>query len=450
LGTEVNKVSLGWSLTEITDAISGDLIGQTTRRVEAVTTDSRNDVDNDLFVALAGETFDGHAFAAAVLQRGAVGVVVEKSAGIDVTPRIEVESTQDALAMLARKRRDELAIPVVAVTGSTGKTSTKDLLEAGIEGSWASPRSFNNEIGVPLTVLATPPGATALIVEVGSRGRGHIAWLAPIVRPDVAVITNLGVVHLETFGTPSNLADAKFELVEALHDGGIAVLPYGEESLQREGEHRTITFGDRGADVVVSDVSVNDLGEPSFRIETERWSGNVSLPLAGTHQALNASAAIGVAAALDMDVEAFALRLGSATGSGWRMDVHEGVYTVVNDTYNANPQSVESALRTVAAMAGRHIAVLGVMSELGPVCEREHIRLGALTDALGFAELLVVGPDHGYAAGFKRMSRKATSFEDAADTLAGIVKPGDVVLVKASRSASLDHLALRLIEDAAS
>ena len=446
----MNKVSLGWSLTEIADAVSGDLIGQTTRRVEAVTTDSRHDVDADLFVALVGENFDGHTFTADVLQRGAVGIVVEKSAGIDVTPRIEVESTQDALGMLARKRRDELAIPVVAVTGSTGKTSTKDLLEAGIEGSWASPRSFNNEIGVPLTVLATPPGATALILEVGSRGRGHIEWLAPIVRPDVAVITNLGVVHLETFGTPSNLADAKFELVEALHDGGIAVLPYGEELLQREGEHRTITFGDQGADVVVSDVSVNDLGEPTFRIETERWSGHVSLPLAGTHQALNASAAIAVAAALDIDVEAFVSRLGSATGSGWRMDVHEGVYTVVNDTYNANPQSVESALRTVAEMAGRHIAVLGVMSELGHVCEREHIRLGALADALGFAELLVVGPDHGYAAGFTRMSRKATSFEDAADTLAGIVEPGDVVLVKASRSASLDHLALRLIEDSAS
>jgi UDP-N-acetylmuramoyl-tripeptide--D-alanyl-D-alanine ligase len=429
--------------------MSGDLVGESGQTLRAVTIDSRESVEGSLFVALVGESFDGHAFVGAVLDQGAVCVVVERDAGVEVTPRIEVESTLDALGMLAVKRRDELDIPVVAITGSTGKTSTKDLLGAGIEGSWSSPRSFNNEIGVPLTVLGTPPDATALIIEVGSRGRGHIHRLAPMVQPDVVVITNLGVVHLETFGTPQVLADAKFELVEALCDDGVAVLPFGETSLEREGNHRTMTFGHHGADVEAADVSIDPSGRPSFDLRTADWNGRVSLELAGEHQALNAAAAAGAAMALGIGLDEFVPRLPGASGSEWRMDVHKGTYTVVNDAYNANPQSVESALRTVSAMAGRQIVVLGVMSELGPVCEEEHVRLGKLARTLGFSELVVVGPDHGYAVGFGETARKATDSEDAVDTLAGIVDTGDVVLVKASRSASLELLALHLIEDAA-
>jgi UDP-N-acetylmuramoyl-tripeptide--D-alanyl-D-alanine ligase len=445
----VSEVLLGWSLREAADAMSGVLVGHRDETIRAVTTNSRGSVEGSLFIALVGEFFDGHAFVGAVLDQGAVGVVVERGAGVAVTPRIEVESTLDALGMLAVKRRDELDIPVVAITGSTGKTSTKDLLAAGVEGSWSSPRSFNNEIGVPLTVLGTPPDATALILEVGSRGRGHIESLAPMVQPDVAIVTNLGVVHLETFGTPQVLADAKFELVEALTSDGVAVLPFGERSLEREGDHGSMTFGTHHADVQVGEVSIDVSGRPSFDLTTADWRGRVSLKLAGEHQALNAAAAVGAAIVLGMDLDAFVARLSAASGSEWRMDVHEGTYTVVNDAYNANPQSVESALRTVSLMPGRQIAVLGVMSELGPVCEEEHVRLGKLARTLGFSELVVVGPDHGFAVGFGTTARKATDFEDAVDTLAGIVDPGDVVLVKASRSASLELLAHHLIEDAA-
>jgi len=442
--------SLGWSLTDITDAVSGELVGGSAILIETVATDSRQPLGGALFVALVGDTFNGHSFAVQALEAGAVAVMVERGAGITVTPRIEVESTGDALARLAIKRRDELSIPVVAITGSTGKTSTKDLLSAGLDGSWVSPRSFNNEIGVPLTLLSTPPDAAVLVVEVGSRGRGHIEWLAPMIRPDISVVTNLGVVHLETFGSLSGLADAKYELVEALSDGGVAVLPYGEESLRRDGSHRTITFGAAGADVQVSDVSLDDLGRPRFLIRTDQSEHRVMLPLSGKHHGTNAAAAIAVARALGVDVEEFINRLGEAKASAWRMEIHEGSYTVVNDAYNANPQSVESALNTVAAMPGRHVAVLGVMAELGPVCEQEHLRLGELVRTLGFAELVVIGSDHGYAVGFGAGARKVTDIEEAADTLASIVQPGDVVLVKASRSASLERLAHWLIEDAAS
>jgi UDP-N-acetylmuramoyl-tripeptide--D-alanyl-D-alanine ligase len=443
-------VSLGWSLIDIAEAVSGTLVGESSALIDTVATDSREAVDGALFVALTGETFDGHSFAVEALESGAVAAVVERDAGITATPRIEVESTGDALARLAVKRRDELSIPVVAITGSTGKTSTKDLLSAGLDGSWVSPRSFNNEIGVPLTVLSTPSDASVLVVEVGSRGRGHIEWLAPMIRPDISVVTNLGVVHLETFGSLSGLADAKYELVEALSDDGVAILPYGEGSLARGGPHCTITFGDTGADVEVSDVSIDELGRPSFLIAMDQSEYRVTLSLSGAHHGMNAAAAIAVAHALGEDVEAFISRLGEATGSAWRMETHQGIYTVVNDAYNANPQSVESALRTVAAMPGRHVAVLGVMAELGPVCEQEHVRLGELAQELGFAELVVVGSDHGYAVGFGAEALKVTDIGEAADTLASIVQPGDVVLVKASRSASLERLAHWLIEDAAS
>ena len=179
-------IDLGWSLSEIADRIGGVLVGAD-RRVATVSTDSRTLPTGALFVAVMGERFDGHDFAEAALRAGAVGVVVDAMHGVDVEPRIEVDSTADALLGLAAMRRDELTMPVVAITGSSGKTSTKDLISAGLEGAWMSPRSFNNEVGVPLTVLATPDDASVLVLEVGSRGVGHIRWLADAVRPDVSV-----------------------------------------------------------------------------------------------------------------------------------------------------------------------------------------------------------------------------------------------------------------------
>ncbi|MDK1018081.1 MAG: UDP-N-acetylmuramoyl-tripeptide--D-alanyl-D-alanine ligase [Actinomycetota bacterium] len=446
----MKTVSLGWTLEAAARAVDGTLVGGGDACFSHVTTDSRHDVAGSLFVALGGEHFDGHRFVTQAIEGDAVGVLVERGSGVDVEPRIEVASTGDALAALGVKRRDEIEVPVIAVTGSNGKTSTKDLLSAGLDGSWASPRSFNNEVGVPLTVLATPPDATALILEVGTRARGDIEWLSPIVRPVVSVVTNLGVVHMETFGSREGLEDAKYELVDALEAGGTAVLPLDEPGLQRGGEPAVITFGGAGADVEVADLTTDDEGRPSFTLRTSQGPLNVTLPLSGKYQALNAAAAVGVAIALGLDLEAFVRRLASATGSAWRMDVHVGRFTVVNDAYNASPPSVSGALETVAAMGRRPIAVLGVMAELGSVCEEEHERMGRLVGKFGFSELVVVGPDHGYALGFPREVHRAANIGDAVDVLAEIVEPGDVVLVKASRSVGLERLALRLREVASS
>ena len=449
-----SSVDLGWALSEIATRIGGSLVGRDAI-VSAVSTDSRGVSAGELFVAIVGERFDGHDYAEAALGAGACAVVVERGRGLDCEPRIEVDSTAEALLGLAAIRRGELTIPVVAITGSSGKTSTKDLIASGIDGAWSSPRSFNNEVGVPLTVLTTPDEAEVLVLEVGSRGKGHIRWLADAIKPDISVVTNLGVVHLETFGSEAGLADAKYELIELLGDTGTAIVPADEPRLHRGGDHRQLTFGPAhhaggDVDVAFADVQLDDLGYPTFLLSASGTSHEVTLSVAGSHQAANAAAATAVAVALGLDVETFITRMSNTRGSDWRMDVHDGRFTVVNDAYNANPQSVEAALRTIIEMPHRRaIAVLGPMAELGPVCEAEHARIGALAQALGIDDLIVVGPDHGYVLGAPGLVRNVADSGEAADTLHAVVEPGDVVLVKASRSAGLERLALSLAEDAA-
>jgi UDP-N-acetylmuramoyl-tripeptide--D-alanyl-D-alanine ligase len=433
-------------MEDIARAVGGTLVGDGGTVINEVVTDSREATPGTLFVALVGEHFDGNEFAASAMERGASGALTRT--GVRIEPRIEVDDTSDALLALAAKRRAELSIPVIAVTGSTGKTSTKDLLHAGITGSWASPRSYNNEVGVPVTVLATPDDATALILEVGSRGAGHITWLRPAIEPDVAIITNLGLVHLETFGSEDGLADAKYELVAMLGPGGTAVLPHDEERLRRGTEPQTLTFGEGGeATVSVSHSTIDGEGYPTFRVSVGGSDYDMTLCMAGEHQAANAAAAMSAAVALGYDLDDFIDRMQQAKGSAWRMEVHVGEVTVVNDSYNSNPQSLEAALRTVSQMHGRHIAVLGPMAELGPVCEREHRRLGALAADLGYEHMFVVGPDHGYALGAPDLVRNATDIERCLDTLSHTLQRGDVVLVKASRSAGFERLALHLIKD---
>ncbi|MEN8237570.1 MAG: UDP-N-acetylmuramoyl-tripeptide--D-alanyl-D-alanine ligase [Actinomycetota bacterium] len=441
-------IDLGWALADIAGRLAGSLVGDSSARVASVGIDSRDVAPDSLFVAIKGENFDGHEYAGDALNAGASAVVVERGRCQDVETRIEVDDTLDALRDLGIMRRDELDMPVIAITGSTGKTSTKDLLSAGIDRSWASPRSFNNEVGVPLTILSTPDDASALIVEVGSRGAGHIAWLAPVVRPHVAIVTNLGVVHLETFGSEEGLADAKFELIEALESGGTAIVPSAEHRLQRPIVQRQITFGRPPADVEVEAAGTAPDGSSTYRIRALGDTYEGTLAMAGIHHAVNAAAAIAAAVALGLDIATFAERMQTTSGSDWRMDVHPGRYTVVNDAYNANPQSVASALETVAAMPGRLIAVLGPMAELGPVCEREHARMGELAVQLGFESLVVIGPDHGYALGAGGIVVHAADISEAHDTLTAILEPGDTVLIKASRSAGLERLAVELIQDA--
>ena len=257
---------LKWTLAEVARATRGTLHGPGDLTVTSVSTDSRRVGSDSLFVAVAGERFDGHDFVAEALAGGATGVVVMAGrAPVGLEPRVDVDDSAAALRDLGAFRRSELTIPVVAVTGSTGKTTTKDMLGQILPRSWASPASYNNEVGVPLTVLGTPADARYLVAEVGSRGVGDIAWLMPSLRPNVAVITNLGVVHLETFGTFERLARAKWEIVEGLVEGGTAVLPELEPRLTRTYPAEAVTFGDRrSADVWFDDARLDKNGRSTF------------------------------------------------------------------------------------------------------------------------------------------------------------------------------------------
>ncbi len=439
-----------WTLGEIAAATGAELVGGSAEIiVDDVTVDSRLVRPGSLFVALQGERLDGHDFAEPALQAGASAVMVRRGAAL-VEPRLEVSIPQTALMDLAGAGRERIDIPVTAVTGSTGKTTTKDLLAAALgPAAWAAPRSFNNEVGVPLTVLGTPEDAVWVVLEVGSRGRGHISRLAPAVQPAVAVIVNVGLAHIETFGSLEGVAAAKWELVETLQPDGVAVLPAGEALLDRPlpaGVAR-LTFGeDRAADVKVEDVEVDVLGRPAFRLRTPEGSGELRLNLAGRHQAVNASAATAAALALGGALEEVVERLEKAEGSPWRMEITPGPVTVVNDAYNANPASTESALRTVAGMPGRRVAVLGEMAELGPVSEEAHRRMGRLADQLGF-QLVVVGDAPGLADAYGTTARSVPDAETALALLRAELREGDVVLIKASRVVGLERLAEALVGD---
>jgi UDP-N-acetylmuramoyl-tripeptide--D-alanyl-D-alanine ligase len=434
-----------WDLVSIAATVHGICVGSGV--VTSVVTDSRRAAPGALFVALRGSQVDGHEFIAHALAAGAVAAIVEPGRLPDGVSGIEVADPLAALGALGARRRAEIAVPTVAITGSTGKTTTKDFIAAVLgPSSYASPASFNNEIGVPLTVLGFPSDASALVLEVGSRGVGHIASLAPVVRPDVAVITNIGPAHLEMFGDLATVRRAKFELVEALNPGGVAVLPVGDAELVAMRRGPLLTFGEvPGADVAAVDVAVDARGRTAFSLVVAGERLPVSLGVAGRHQPLNAAAAVAAALALGVEFSVAVERLSEARLSPWRMEVSErhiagGTILVVNDAYNANPASMESALATVAGMPGRHLAVLGMMHELGAASPSLHEEVGRRAAELGFT-VVVVGDDPGLARGAgSAVAAVVADVAAAARTVVSLVEPGDVVLVKASRATGLERL----------
>jgi UDP-N-acetylmuramoyl-tripeptide--D-alanyl-D-alanine ligase len=432
-----------WNLDIVGAATGGSVVGMA--GVTSVVTDSREASAGSLFVALSGDHHDGHDFIADAVGRGAA-VLVRRGALPEGVSGVEVDDTLAALLALAIHRRGELTMPVAAVTGSNGKTTTKDLLAAGLgPDAYKSPRSFNNEIGVPLTILGTPPDASAIVAEIGTRGLGDIALLAPAVRPDVAVITNVGRAHLETFGDEATVLAAKWELVEALGSGGTAVVPAGDDRLMGRRHGAILTFGEHpDADVAVSGVQLGPDGRASCSLAFDGRSVTVRLAMAGRHQPNNLAAAVAGAVAMGTDFEKAAVRGGTATGSAWRMEVQPGPITIVNDAYNSNPDSAVAALETVAAMPGRHVAVLGRMHELGPAEADLHREIGRRAGDLGFAVVLVVGDAAGIAEGAGPVARRVADIDEAEMVLRGYLSDGDIVLVKASRAEGFEVLAERL------
>jgi UDP-N-acetylmuramoyl-tripeptide--D-alanyl-D-alanine ligase len=405
-----------------------------------VLVDSRAAVDGALFVAVKGERTDGHAYAAAAVDAGAVVVLAARPVGV---PAVVVDDPIAAMGRLARAVLDRLDdITVVGITGSSGKTSTKDLLAQVLEtaGSTVAPKeSFNNEIGVPLTVLAADESTRYLVVEMGARGLGHIAELCRIAPPRVAVVLNIGSAHAGEFGSRDATATAKRELVEALSADGVAVLNADDPlvlAMAPAAPGSVVSFGTAAdADVRAESIELDAKGRASFDLVTAAGRARVQLLVVGAHQVSNALATAAVAGALQLPVDAVAAALSSARPrSRWRMEVTErsdGV-TVVNDAYNANPESVRAALNALASMAAgrRTWAVLGEMLELG-VCARGVVRAAIDAGGAAVGEEPVLVADAGAALAL----------------LQSQLRSGDVILVKASRRAGLERVAQGLTEE---
>ncbi|MDQ1539492.1 MAG: UDP-N-acetylmuramoyl-tripeptide--D-alanyl-D-alanine ligase [Actinomycetota bacterium] len=453
-------------IARLTDGTPSDLAGPAEAIVDGpVVADSRNVVPGSLFVAITGVRADGHDFAAQAIAAGAKAVLAARPVGV---PAVVVDDTVLALGRLARGYLARLADPVVVgITGSSGKTSTKDLvgqLLAEVGPTIAPVGSFNTEVGLPLTVLRAGADTRYLVLEFSARGLDHIAYLCGVAQPRIGVVLNVGAAHLGEFGSRDVVARAKGELIEALPDDGVAVLNADDDvvvAMRARTRSRVVTFG-RGedADVRAADVRLDGLARPSFRLVANGAVAEVALSLHGEHHVSNALAAAAVALELGLTVDAVAEALGRVRPiSAWRMQVAtraDGV-TVINDAYNANPESMRAALAALAAMGRpdrRTHAVLGPMAELGPQSEEKHRELGTTIASLGVERLVVVGPaataiaDGAIAAGFDVSS--VTVVDDvggAVKSLEADLRPDDVVLVKASRSADLQRVAEALLLD---
>ena len=440
--------------------------GSPDARVASWSIDSRTLEPDACFVALSA-TRDGHDFVDDAVARGASVVVVTRP--VRVSRPVAVVLVDEPLLALARlgthaRARLEPA-RVVGVTGSSGKTGTKDLLAAALRGAGrvhASPGSYNNEAGVPLTLLGAPAATDSVVLEMGARAAGDIATLCAIATPTAGVITNIGMAHAGPLGGRSGIARVKGELFEALPRDGVGVLDADDDAsdgLAARTEARVLVVSASGAaraDVRARDVTLDAELCPTFTFDSAWGSATVRLSVHGDHQVVNALLAAAVALDAGIPPAIVAGALESVRPAVWRMEVlhaDRGV-VVLHDAYNANPSSTAAALRALAQIdtSGRRVAVLGEMLELGAHSEQEHARIGRMVADLGIDELVAVGAETGPLAAAARDGDVGVELvadaPAALDALLATLGPGDAVLVKGSRAVGLEQVAHALASGA--
>jgi UDP-N-acetylmuramoyl-tripeptide--D-alanyl-D-alanine ligase len=409
--------------------------------VEGLATDSRLVAPRQLFAALRAER-DGHDFAAGAVEAGAAAALVERP--VEGVASIVVPDVRAALVTLAGHARDRLPGRVVGITGSVGKTTTKDLLASVLSQRFvtaASEKSFNNELGVPLTLCNAPDDVEAVVVEMGARGAGHIAFLCGMARPDIGVVTTVQAVHTELMGGVEQIAVAKGELVESLPASGLAVLNAAVPlvaAMASRTSARVVTFG-QGGDVVAEGVTVDEQLRAAFDLRSPWGSTPVHLGVRGVHNVDNALAAAAVGLFCGVALDEVAAGLASGEQSPWRMDLGTTATgaRVLNDAYNAAPASMTAALQSLAALpADRRTAVLGVMAELGDLAPEEHRRIAELAAGLDIRVIAVDTDLYGV--------EPVNGVQGALEQL-GSLDEGDAVLVKASRVAGLERVAAALV-----
>lgn len=450
------------TLKEVAAAVAGRLdADDADTMVARVVIDSRQAGPGALFVALPGAQTDGHAFVREALAAGAAGAIVRDDASSDART-IGVVDPLRALADLAAANRDRLGARVVAITGSSGKTCTKRLTAAAIAADGArvvaSADLLNAELGVPLTMLEADETTEVVVTEVGSRGIGHIAALAPALRPHVAVVLNVGSAHMGEFGSLDATAIAKAELVEALEPEGTAVLFADDHRVRAMGDRasRVVLFGmATDAEVRAEDVTLGASACASFTVVHGAERAHVTLAIPGEHIVPDALAAIAAARACGVSLARAAAALAGVESPPGRMRIVQvGDRTVIDDAYNANPESMRAALKSLRQLAGDRptVAVLGYMAELGDAETPEHDALGRMCVRLGVSRLIVVGADARAIVDAARLEGmppdEAIAVDDpqAAADAARAIASDAVILVKASRAAHLERVVVALVE----
>ena len=449
----------GVSLREIAN-ITGGIIrqGDPTVKFTGISTDTRKLLPGSLFIALRGEKYDARQFLEQAIVAGAAGFIVDRPVELpgNNLPVLEVADTLLGLQNLAAWNRAQCNAPLVGVTGSAGKTSTKDVL-ASVLGARLrtikTPGNFNNEIGLPLTLLQMDEKCEIAVVEMGMRGIGQIDSLCRIAKPTVAVITNIGEAHIELLGSIENIAKAKGEILDHIPADGFAVLPAADPLIHKEAERcrgKMIYFGlESDCDVFAKNIRADKKGN-RFTVEAGGMEEDYFLPMPGRHNVLNALAAIAVSREIGLSPAEIRQGLFNAVITQMRSEILEyGEITVINDSYNANPASVKAALQFLQEVsAGRKmVAVLGDMLELGDRGVTGHKEVGAEAALTGVDRLVTVGERAAnIAEGAKDSGMPGKNIfpcagkGEAIETLRKTMQPGDVVLVKGSRSMGMEQI----------
>ena len=439
--------------SQIAEIVGGKLIGSDVTVSSAPVFNSKEATPGSIFLALVGDNSDGHNFIADAFANGSVLAFTTR----EVPERcIVVSDVVQALNLLASYVRKSLSgLQVVALTGSQGKTTTKDLLNhilSTVAPTVAPTGNFNNELGAPITLLQCDAQTKFCILEMGARHVGDIAKLCQMATPDIGVVLKVGTAHIGEFGSAEAVAKTKSEMISSLSAGAVAVLGQYDEftkAMKKLHDGKTITFGETSsADVRATDIEIRE-GRPHFDLVTPAGRAAVGLRLAGIHQVANALAAAAIATNLNISIDVIAGALSTADlNSKWRMEILElSGLVLINDAYNASPESTEAALRTLVLFAqergGQSWAFLGKMHELGESSPQRHAKLGTLASELGIDHLVCINADE-YASDIRDTSQIAVHLFKSFDQAQGLVdqmSQGDVLLVKASRAEKFEVLA---------
>ncbi len=442
------------SLAELTGPLQATLHGADVS-VDSVSTDSRSVEPGQLFVALRGERFDGHDFLPAVAEAGAAAALVAETGTVDL-PQLQVADTELALGRLGAFNRDQFHGPLLGITGSSGKTSVKNMLAAILMTAGptlATEGNLNNEIGMPLTLLRLAPEHRYAVIEMGAGKPGDIAYLASLARPRISLLLNVMPAHLERMGSLRGIAETKGAI---LCGAEVAVFPHDSEYTDywRElaGDAQRLEFAfDDSAPVHVTDLELHELGS-RFTLRIESEAVPIELPLPGRHSVANAMAAGAAARAAGASAEQIAAGLAAVPATGGRLVRRAGRdgLSVIDDSYNANPGSVNAAIDVLAGMSGRRVLALGTMAELGDAADQLHREVGEYARRAGLDGLWTAGPytEHA-AAGFGAGAEHFGSREALLAALPALAQAGDVVLVKGSRSAGMEQVVAALLPAAA-